>query len=81
MKKLIGSNSEFLFVAKSLEQRVRKLDENEFKLPRPRCFFRKKKTWRGHHFYAPPPKKKKKLTLDGSLLVHYKINLGEMVGI
>lgn len=83
MKKLIGSNSEFLFVAKSLEQRVRKLDENEFKLPRPRCFFRKKKNVARSPLLCPPPprKRKKKLTLDGSLLVHYKINLGEMVGI
>lgn len=62
MKKLIGSNSEFLFVAKSLEQRVRKLDENEFKLPRPRCFFRKKKNVARSPLLCPPPPKKKKKT-------------------
>lgn len=60
MKKLIGSNSEFLFVVKSLEQRVRKLDENEFKLPRPRCFFRKKKNVARSPLLCPPPEKEKK---------------------
>lgn len=62
MKKLIGSNSEFLFVAKSLEQRVRKLDENEFKLPRPRCFFRKKKNVARSPLLCPPPPEKEKKT-------------------
>ena len=76
MKKLIGSNSEFLSVAKSLEQRVRKIDENEFETTQAQVFFSLKKK-RGEVTTSMPPK----LTLDGSLLVHYKISLGEMVGI
>ena len=50
--------------------------------PGPGVFFRKKKKRGEVTTSMPPPRKrKKKLTLDGSLLVHYKINLGEMVGI
>ena len=54
MKKLIGSNSEFLSVAKSLEQRVRKIDENEFETTQAQVFFSLKKNVARSPLLCPP---------------------------